>query len=59
MSTVLSHDAYGKSQIRLTKVTRHADRHDLKELCIAVQLEGDFALLIFTATTARSFRPTR
>jgi urate oxidase len=43
MSAVLSHDAYGKSQVRLTKVTRHADRHDLKELCVAIQLEGDFA----------------
>jgi urate oxidase len=43
MSAVLTHNAYGKSQIRLTKVTRRADRHDLKELRIAVQLEGDFA----------------
>jgi urate oxidase len=43
MSVVLTHHAYGKSQIRLTRVTRHADRHDLKELCVAVQLEGDFA----------------
>jgi urate oxidase len=43
MSVVLTHQAYGKSQIRLTRVTRHADRHDLKELCVAVQLEGDFA----------------
>jgi urate oxidase len=41
--SVLTHNAYGKSQIRLTRVTRHADRHDLKELCIAIQLEGDFA----------------
>jgi len=40
---LLTHNAYGKSQIRLTRVTRHADRHDLKELCVAVQLEGDFA----------------
>ena len=42
MSAVLTHHAYGKSQIRLTKVVRRADRHDLKELCVAVQLEGDF-----------------
>ena len=40
---LLTHDAYGKSQIRLTKVTRHAGRHDVKELTVAVQLEGDFA----------------
>jgi urate oxidase len=43
MSVVLTHHAYGKSQIRLTRVTRHPDRHDLKELCVAVQLEGEFA----------------
>jgi len=43
MPPVLTHNAYGKSQIRLTRVTRHADRHEVKELCIAVQLEGDFA----------------
>jgi urate oxidase len=43
MSVVLTHHAYGKSQIRLTRVTRHADRHDLKELSVAVLLEGDFA----------------
>jgi urate oxidase len=42
MSAVLTHHAYGKSQIRLTKVVRHADRHDLTELCVAIQLEGDF-----------------
>jgi urate oxidase len=42
MSAILTQNAYGKSQVRLTKVTRHADRHDLKELCVAVQLEGDF-----------------
>jgi urate oxidase len=40
---VLTHHAYGKSQIRLTRVTRHADRHDVKELCVGIQLEGDFA----------------
>ncbi len=43
MSAVLTHNAYGKSQVRLTKVTRQADRHDLREWCIAVQLEGDFS----------------
>jgi urate oxidase len=43
MSPQLTHNAYGKSHVRLTRVTRHADRHDFKELCIAIQLEGDFA----------------
>jgi urate oxidase len=39
----LSHDSYGKSSIRLTRVTRHPDRHYLKELYVDVRLEGDFA----------------
>ncbi|MBU6454179.1 MAG: urate oxidase [Cyanobacteria bacterium REEB67] len=43
MSSVLSHNAYGKSGIRLTKVSRHADRQDFKEMTVNIQLEGDFA----------------
>src|SRR5436309_4450569 len=43
MPTVLSHNAYGKSRVRLTKVQRHADRHDLIEWSIDVLLTGDFA----------------
>lgn len=43
MSATLTHNSYGKSQVRLTRVTRHADRHDLKELDVSIQLEGDFA----------------
>ena len=43
MPTVLVHNAYGKSRVRLTKVQRHADRHDLFEWSIDVQLTGDFA----------------
>jgi urate oxidase len=40
---VLTEHSYGKSRIRLTKVTRFADRHEVRELTIAIQLEGDFA----------------
>src|SRR5262249_55528413 len=43
MSSVLARNAYGKSQVRLTKVTRHLDGHDLKEVDVTIQLEGDFA----------------
>ena len=43
MSAVLTQHAYGKSQVRLTKVTRHAGRHELTELCVDIQLQGDFA----------------
>ncbi len=43
MPVVLAQHAYGKSQVRLTKVTRHADRHDLAEWTVGVRLGGDFA----------------
>src|SRR5437763_863039 len=43
MPAVLAEHSYGKSQIRLTKVTRRPDRHDVRELTIEIQLEGNFA----------------
>src|SRR5438128_1431876 len=42
MSGVLSSNSYGKSRVRLTKVTRHADRYELKEISVNIQLHGDF-----------------
>lgn len=43
MSATLIRNTYGKSHVRLTKVTRRTDRHELKELSVDVQLEGDFS----------------
>lgn len=42
MSSMLVQNSYGKSLVRVTRVTRHADRHDLRELTVAIQIEGDF-----------------
>ncbi len=42
MPTVLSQHTYGKSRIRLTKVTRRPERHDVRELTIDIALQGDF-----------------
>jgi urate oxidase len=42
MSIVLSQSSYGKSEIRLVKVSRRPDGHDLRDLTIDVALEGDF-----------------
>lgn len=42
MSFELSDNAYGKSSVRLTKVTRLPDRHELKELSVDIQLRGGF-----------------
>lgn len=36
------HDSYGKSKVRLTKLTRGKDRHELKEISVDIQLEGEF-----------------
>jgi urate oxidase len=39
----LLHNSYGKSSVRLTKVTRSQNHHDLAELSVDISLEGDFA----------------
>src|SRR4030095_1773819 len=39
---MLAETAYGKSRVRLVKLSRHGDRHDLKDLTIAVRFEGDY-----------------
>ena len=42
MPANLTHHSYGKSAIRLTKVIRRDDRHDLIEYAVTVTLAGDF-----------------
>jgi urate oxidase len=42
MKPHLAAQSYGKSQVRLTKVTRHSDRHVLVELTVDIMLEGAF-----------------
>jgi urate oxidase len=42
MSTTLIDNNYGASHVRLVKVHRFEDRHDLKELSVGVQFEGAF-----------------
>jgi urate oxidase len=39
---MLVETAYGKSSVRLVKVTRRGDRHDLKDLTVAIRFEGDY-----------------
>jgi urate oxidase len=38
----LAENAYGKSQVRLARVKRHADRNDFREWTIEIWLQGDF-----------------
>lgn len=42
MSTTLLENSYGAGQIRLVKVRRLQDRHDLKELSVGIQFTGEF-----------------
>lgn len=39
---MLADTAYGKSGVRLVRVTRRGDRHDLRDLTIAIRFEGDY-----------------
>jgi urate oxidase len=41
MSKLVEH-SYGKSLIRLFKVTRRGDRHDVSDLTVGLRFEGDF-----------------
>lgn len=39
---VLADAAYGKSQVRLVKIERGPERHDVRDITVAIRLEGDF-----------------
>ena len=41
-SATLSSTSYGKSRIRLVQVSRHGDRHDVRDLTVAIAFEGDY-----------------
>jgi urate oxidase len=43
MTAILGPNSYGKSRVRLVKVTRRPGRHDLTDLTVDVALEGGFA----------------
>jgi urate oxidase len=42
VSIRLEQNDYGKSRVRLLRVTRGKDKHEIKELTLAIRLEGDF-----------------
>ena len=42
MTTHIEWSGYGKSRVRLVKVDRRSERHELKDIQVAIQLEGDF-----------------
>ncbi|MBE7169755.1 MAG: urate oxidase [Williamsia sp.] len=42
MATFLEKNSYGKHAINLSKITRHADYHEFRQITVDTQLEGDF-----------------
>jgi urate oxidase len=42
MAILLAENSYGSSQIRLLRVSRQQGRHDVREMTLSVQFEGDF-----------------
>ena len=38
----LAENRYGKSRVRLVRVKRHPERHDLREWTLEILLQGDF-----------------
>jgi urate oxidase len=42
MSFVISNQAYGKSRVRLSRVRRLADYHEISEFTVEILLDGDF-----------------
>jgi urate oxidase len=42
MSITLVHNNYGKSRVRLMKVARNGERHEIQETTLKIAFEGDF-----------------
>jgi len=53
----LSENRYGKSRVRLSRITRHGDRHEFNEWIVQVLLKGDFEPS-FTQADNSSILPT-
>jgi urate oxidase len=53
----LGENRYGKSQVRVSRITRHGDRHDFNEWTVQVLLQGDFDTS-FTAADNSKILPT-
>lgn len=57
MPVTLTGNAYGKQAIRLVTVRRHPDRHELKDVTVAIRFEGDF-LAAYAAGDNQGVLPT-
>ncbi len=43
MKCALQHNSYGKSMVRVTKVTRDGNRHRIQEMSVDIEFEGAFS----------------
>src|SRR5690349_11053192 len=50
---VLASNTYGKSRVRLMKLARRPDRHDLKEITFQILFQGDFTSCYETGDNSR------
>lgn len=57
MAAIISHNNYGKSRVRVLKVKKSGSSHEIKEMTINVQLEGDFET-VHTKGDNRKVLPT-
>jgi len=57
MPVTLAENAYGKQAVRLVTVRRLPDRHELKDVTVAIRFEGDFAAA-YTDGDNRGVLPT-
>ncbi len=57
MPIVMGSNTYGKAEVRLVRVIRGDDRHDLRDLTVTVHLEGDFDD-VYTKGDNRTVLPT-
>src|ERR1700712_3422630 len=42
MNIKLGKNAYGKNAVNLSKIIRHDDHHEFRQISVSVALEGDF-----------------
>jgi urate oxidase len=42
MPAILAENSYGKSRVRLVRVKRGAERHEVRDLTVSIAFEGDF-----------------
>ena len=53
MSVILAQNNYGKSKVRLVRVARHGDCHDVQDITVNIAFEGDFEAAHLTGDNSK------